>query len=1140
VICKKIINMKKALLFAISLFTLSSAFSQIIISGSLDNNTKTVWTNNNIYILQGFVRVTANDTLEIQPGTIIKGDFASKGSLIIERDGYLIANGTETSPIVFTSQKPVGQRAYGDWGGLIICGRASVNQPANAANGTSQGEAVVEGGVGSIYGGGTNPDDLDNSGVIRYVRIEFGGIPFQPNSEINGLTMCGVGSGTTIDHIQISYCGDDAFEWFGGTVNCRNLIAYRNWDDDFDTDFGYRGHVQFALSVRDPQIADQSGSNGFESDNDATGSTNTPKTQPKFSNVTIIGGPALSPDGSFNSLYKRSGHLRRNTECSIFNSVLVGYPIGLLIEAATTQSNATNGLLRIKNNMLVQMQDTLIANTSSSLNAATNNINSGFNITNFYNSNNNGTINNASSLLFKNLSLNQPDLSLQGGSPLSTGADFSDSYLNNSFFTPVTFRGAFGSENWATCWTEFDPQNEPYNIKIDNSYTAEITPSGNTTFCQGGSVDLLASASSNNVTFTWNNGSNNAIQSITTSGTYSAMAVNSNGCSVSINPIDVTVNSNPIVNVSASGNTTFCQGGSITLSSSQNGNHLWSNGATGNSIFVTQSGTYSTTFTDSNGCSGSSNSIAITVNALPNVSITSTGNTTLCQGQTVTISSSQNTGNNWSNGGIDNSITVGTTGNYSTTYTDNNGCSATSNSINVIVNALPQVSISANGNTSFCTGGNVTLSSNQTAGNLWSNGLNTADIEVTSTGNYSVVVTDNNGCQNTSNIISVSVSDAPAPTASVSGNNIFCAGQSAEIQSSTADSYQWYLNGTAINGANSASINVTEGGFYTVETTNSNACNGTGFSNPVFITVNALPNVSLTAIGNTTFCEGNQITLLCNQGTGTVWSNGAIDVNSSTISSSGSYSVSFTDNNGCFGTSNAIDVTVNANPTVSITANGPTTFCNGGSVTLSSSATGNNSWTGGSSANSIDVSASGTYELTYTDVNGCQAMTSTTVTVNDQPTADFSILQNNGSLVIQFLNNSNNATSYSWDFGDGTTSQETNPSHLYNAGGNYTVTLTATNGDCVDTFVFDVMNVSTDELSHLSVSVYPNPASQQLTLIAPAQSQLIIFDVTGKMVMSILTQQTNTEINLNDFSAGLYFVKGYNAQGFFTTKFEKR
>jgi PKD domain/Secretion system C-terminal sorting domain len=1132
--------MKKALLFTIGLLSITSLFSQIIISGNLDINGKTTWTNNNIYILQGFVRVTANDTLQIQPGTIIKGDYTSKGSLIVERDGYLIADGTETSPIVFTSQKPAGQRSYGDWGGLILCGRASVNQPANAANGTVQGEAVVEGGVASIYGGGANPDDNDNSGIIRYVRIEYGGIPFQPNSEINGLTMCGVGAGTIIDHVQVSFCGDDAFEWFGGTVNCKNLIAYRNWDDDFDTDFGFRGSIQFALSVRDPQVADQSGSNGFESDNDASGSNYTPKTQPKFSNVTIVGPYALSADGTINSLFKRGGHLRRNTECSIFNSVVMGYPYGLLIESTSTQTNATNGLLRYKNNVLVQMPDTLICNTTAGLSAAANNINGSFNISNFFNSNSNSTANSSNSLLFKNLSLTQPDLSLLGGSPLSTGADFTDSYLSNSFFTPVSYRGAFGSENWAKCWAEFDPQNEAYNIKIDNSFTAEITPSGNTTFCQGGTVDLLASASSNNVTFTWNNGSNNAIQTITTSGMYSAEAVNSNGCAVSLNPIEVTVNNNPIVNISTTSNTTFCQGGSITLGSSQNGNHLWSNGATGNSIIVTQSGNYSATFTDGNGCSGMSNSIAVTVNPLPTVSISATGNTTLCQGQTVTITSSQNTGNAWSNGGINNSVTVGTSGNYSTTYTDVNGCSANSNSINVIVNALPQATITANGNTSFCTGGSVTLSSNQAAGNLWSNGQNTADIIVTSSGNYSVLVTDNNGCQNTSNAISVSVSDAPAPTAAVSGNNIFCAGQSANIQSSTADSYQWYLNGTAINGANSASINVTEGGFYTVETTNANACNGTGFSNPVFITVNSLPNVSLTAIGNTTFCEGNQVTLLCNQGTGTVWSNGAIDVNSSTIVSSGSYSVSFTDNNGCFGTSNTIDVTVNANPTISITANGPTTFCNGGSVTLSSSMTGNNVWTGGISANSIDVSATGTYELTYTDGNGCQAAASTDVTVNEQPIADFSILQNNGSFVIQFLNNSSNATSYAWDFGDGTSSQETNPSHLYNAGGNYTVTLTATNGDCVDTFVFDVMNVNTDELSDMTVSLYPNPASQQITLIAPAHSQIMLFDATGKMVMSMLTQQSNTEINLNDLSSGLYFVKGQNAQGIFTTKFEKR
>ena len=150
--------------------------AQIVVSGNIDINGTTTWTNNNIYILSGFVKVTANDTLVIQPGTIIKGDLVTKGSLIIERSGFLRAEGTAEQPIVMTSQKAPGQRSYGDWGGLIICGRAAVNSPANAGNGTAAGEAIVEGGVGSIYGGGTMPNNNDNSGVIRYVRIEFGGI----------------------------------------------------------------------------------------------------------------------------------------------------------------------------------------------------------------------------------------------------------------------------------------------------------------------------------------------------------------------------------------------------------------------------------------------------------------------------------------------------------------------------------------------------------------------------------------------------------------------------------------------------------------------------------------------------------------------------------------------------------------------------------------------------------------------------------------------------------------------------------------------------------------------------------------------------------------------------------------------------
>ncbi|MGL5892971.1 MAG: T9SS C-terminal target domain-containing protein, partial [Bacteroidia bacterium] len=182
--------MKKFLLtLGLAVTAWISGDAQIIKSGNITVNE--TWTSNNIYLLSGWVYVKPGVTLTIQPGTIIKGDFVSKGALIIERDGKLIANGTVDQPIVFTSQKAVGQRSYGDWGGLILCGRASVNLPANAANGTSAGEGVIEGGVGSIYGGGTTPNDNDSSGVLRYVRIEYPGVAFQPNSEINGLTMGG-------------------------------------------------------------------------------------------------------------------------------------------------------------------------------------------------------------------------------------------------------------------------------------------------------------------------------------------------------------------------------------------------------------------------------------------------------------------------------------------------------------------------------------------------------------------------------------------------------------------------------------------------------------------------------------------------------------------------------------------------------------------------------------------------------------------------------------------------------------------------------------------------------------------------------------------------------------------------------------
>ena len=307
-----------------------------------DITTNTTWTAGNTYLLNGYVYVKSGATLTIEPGTKIRGDKANKGTLIIERGGKLNTIGTAALPIVFTSNQSIGSRAYGDWGGIIICGKAKNNQG---------NDVLIEGGVNAYYGG---QDDEDNSGTLKYVRLEFPGIAFSPNNEINGLTMGSVGSGTTIDYVQISYSGDDSFEWFGGTVNAKHLIAHRGWDDDFDTDFGFTGKIQFAVSLRDPDIADISGSNSFESDNDAAGSTFTPRTHPIFCNVSSFG-PKATPSTTINSNYKRAMHLRRSTRTSVFNSIFSGWNTGLFIDGNNSQADADGDVLRIENTFLTGM-----------------------------------------------------------------------------------------------------------------------------------------------------------------------------------------------------------------------------------------------------------------------------------------------------------------------------------------------------------------------------------------------------------------------------------------------------------------------------------------------------------------------------------------------------------------------------------------------------------------------------------------------------------------------------------------------------------------------------------------------------------------------------------------------------------------
>lgn len=305
------------------------------ISGDIASNT--TWYADTAYTLAGFIHVTAGATLTIQPGTIIKGN--EQSALFILRGGKILAVGRADAPIVLTSSKPVGQRRAGDWGGLIIIGNATTNKtganPQVEGTGTD-GTAVVSGkNYVLTYGGGNN--DADDSGELRYVRVEFAGFAPLANQELNSFTFAAVGSGTRLSFLQAVYGLDDAFEWFGGTVNATNLVSYETGDDHFDMSEGYRGRLQFLIGMQsgtlninplpgqnvasDPQGIENDGcdgagcSNGFDSN---------PFNTPVVANFTLIG------TGNINAGSGTAGGigvlLRRGTGGFYVNGVVARWP----------------------------------------------------------------------------------------------------------------------------------------------------------------------------------------------------------------------------------------------------------------------------------------------------------------------------------------------------------------------------------------------------------------------------------------------------------------------------------------------------------------------------------------------------------------------------------------------------------------------------------------------------------------------------------------------------------------------------------------------------------------------------------------------------------------------------------------------
>jgi len=456
----------------------------ITLSGRITKDT-TLYAKDYNY-LSGLVYITKGVTLTVEAGAKVMGKYSGSdvSALIVCRGAKIIAKGTVDNPIVFTSASANPQS--GDWGGIVLCGIAPINTSFTVSGAAVQGLYQVEGGVDNANGDGLagagdaafpTGNAADNSGIISYVRIEYAGYAYQPDKEINSLTMAAVGSGTQIDHVQASFGKDDSFEWFGGTVNCKYIIAYKGQDDDFDTDNGFSGFVQFGIGLRDSLIADISKSEAFESDNNATGTTASPKTTAVFSNMTAIG-PRATLSNVGNSLFLAGAQIRRNSGISIQNSVFMGWPTGLIIDAglgSPTDKNIDDSTIRFKNN-------TFAGNTVNTKYTASSSAPTGANDASILawvsatGSGNTATVNAVDAKLIQPFNYTTFDATPYAGtaSPLAanltfgvaanynyaSNGSFTDSKLQNAFIKQVAFRGAIGlngeDATWWKGWTKWN------------------------------------------------------------------------------------------------------------------------------------------------------------------------------------------------------------------------------------------------------------------------------------------------------------------------------------------------------------------------------------------------------------------------------------------------------------------------------------------------------------------------------------------------------------------------------------------------------------------------------------------------------------------------------------------------------------
>jgi len=578
-------------------------------------------------------------------------------------------------------------------------------------------------------------------------------------------------------------------------------------------------------------------------------------------------------------------------------------------------------------------------------------------------------------------------------------------------------------------------------------------------------------------------------------------------------PITIAACTPPTATITPGGPTTFCTGGSVTLTASPGASYQWRNfatpivGANAQQYVATTAGSYTVTITNAGGCSATSSATSVSVNSTVNVTITAGGPTTFCTGGSVTLTANPSggsgsfTGYQWFvnaspiGGANASSYSATAAGNYSVTVTDSNGCTGTSPAQSVTVNAPPSATINApssvcansNANTASIASpvGGATYTWTVTNGTL-TNGQGTPSITFSSTAASPITISVTaslSGCS-TNGSASVTVG---AFTPTISGANSFCASGSTTLTSSAGVAYQWLLNGSPIGGATSQSYVANAAGNYSVTTTSSGGCSGT--SAQVTVSQNPSPSPAIAPGGPTTFCTGGSVTLTSTAATTYQWLQNGVPIGgangqSFSATASGNYSVTVTNGSGCSGTSSTIAVTVNPSPSVTIT--GPSSVCAGGSATLDAGAGfASYAWSTGATTQTISVSpaANTTYNVTVANASGCTATASKTVTISAGISSATivapSSVPSNSSGNTASVAAAQNGSTYAWTISGGTISSGNGTPSIVWAAGNgpsATLSVTITSGSCTASGTATVAITDAADLA-LTASATPNPVN---------------------------------------------------------------